>query len=271
MSSRFLHVYEDTSLGREALLQTAHFCRIMDAAPVIYIPRTRRFLMYLENRVTQVDLAGFPKDEDARKCALSHASEIMADAGLDALFLDPAHWTTASLPDISVDFEFMACPLPRRGGLAPYSDLGMRRLPMEAPFSVFMPPVIFNPWKSIALFQYEGKKSEKSFMLGRRMAEKAEVPMDIFCFGRKEDQDEHFENFIGGGSRHLRKVIFLDKDAKGSEAWMHVPHDALLLFEALTGTWLGNRLFPSFQKEARTWLPNPALFSGAEASLVALS
>lgn len=270
MNTRFLHVYEDTLQGREALLQTAHFCRLLDAAPVVYIPRTQRFLMYLENRITQVDLAVFPKDERAMDLAFGHASEILADSGLDARFFTPVHWTSQSLPDLPADFDFMNCPLPGNGELPVYSDLGMRRLPREAPFSVLLPTPQFKAWQSIALFQYEGKKSEKSFILGRRMAEKAGVPLDLFCFGRKDKQERAFLDFIETGSRHLRHVLFFDK--RDEDAWTRIPEDALLLLDALSGTWLGNRFFPSFQKKVRARLKdNPMLFSGSEAHLVSSS
>lgn len=264
-----MHIYEDTPAGRESLLQTAYFCRVLDSAPVVHVPRTQRFLLYLENRVTQVDLAFFTEDEKAGKTALGHASEILAESGLDARFLAPAHWTTPSLPDLPADFAFMACPLPFQGSLSVYSDLGMRRLPREAPFSVFMPSCVFKPWKSIALFHHgAGRRPGKSLILGRRMAEKTRMPMDIFCFGRKEEQGQEFLDFIENGSRYFRHVRFVEKKTGESEAWMQVPHDALVLLDALRGSWFRNRFFPSFQKKTRTWLQNPMLFVGDRATLV---
>ena len=56
MYSQLFHIFRNTPLGRETMLQSLYFCRQIGANPAVYIPQHTKFLMYFDNDVVQVDL-----------------------------------------------------------------------------------------------------------------------------------------------------------------------------------------------------------------------
>lgn len=261
-SPRFFHVYQDTPRGREALQQTAFFCRIMGAAPVVYIPESSRFLMYFENRVVQVDLEGGHWGKRERERAQSRAAEILADAGLDARFLEVRHRTTPALPDIPVDFDYMACPVPLHTDSWVYSDLGMRRLPAVAPFFVLMPAPVARPWKSLLLCYGGSEGASRALKIALGLAETMGLPLDVFGLGNPEELAASLEKTAGSGMSAIRHCLW--RQETGENPWMGIPPDALLVLGASGKSWIREALLPSFKKKIRCWLSFPMLFVGSE-------
>src|SRR6056297_2318827 len=104
MDLQLLHIFRNTPLGRELLLQSAYFCRCVGVLPVLYIPRFMKFLMYFENDVVQVDLDG--SYLRAPQSARDHAVEIVRQQGLpDPKFLEIKNFTASTLPDVPVNFD----------------------------------------------------------------------------------------------------------------------------------------------------------------------
>ncbi|TWI71801.1 hypothetical protein LZ24_01818 [Desulfobotulus alkaliphilus] len=256
MNPRFFHVYQDTPAGREALLQTVFFCRMLGAAPVVYIPETPRFLMYFENRVVQVDLDCDPSDLKKRARWQARASEILAGSGLDAHFLQIHHRTTPELPDVPVDFDYMSCPVPASARHFVYSDLGMRRLPAVAPFSVLIPALVARGWKSLAVFYGGDEKKEGVLAAGLAMARNTGLPLDVFTRGpvpviRSASFKAHVRHVVAGN--------------KGNDFWMDVPPEALMIVGASGKGWFRERFFSTFKKELRSSLPGTCVFVGPQA------
>ena len=108
METRLFHIFRNTPLGRETLLQSIYFCKKIKASPVIYIPEFTKFLMYFDNDVAQIDL------DDSYLAlpdtALKHATELVEQAELKPGFFKPKHYTASTLPDIPTNFDFMCCP-----------------------------------------------------------------------------------------------------------------------------------------------------------------
>ena len=107
MDLKIFHIFRNTPLGRETLLQSIYFCNKVGVSPVIYIPKFTKFLMYFENDVVQIDLdASYLTAPDT---ALTHATELVERTGLQPNFLNPKHFTASTLPDIPTDFDFLCC------------------------------------------------------------------------------------------------------------------------------------------------------------------
>ena len=49
MEERLLHVFRNTPLGRETLLQSIYFCKTLDVGLQIYVPQAIQFLMYFDH------------------------------------------------------------------------------------------------------------------------------------------------------------------------------------------------------------------------------
>lgn len=242
-------------------MQTALFCRMLGAAPVVYIPETPRFLMYFEKRVVQVDLDLDIDVSDLRKRELckARASEILASSGLDAHFIQIHHRTTPDLPDVPVDFDYMSCPVPSSARHFVYSDLGMRRLPAVAPFSVLIPSLVCRDWKSLAVFYAGDGKNEGVLAAGLAIAKNTGLPLDVFTKGsipviQSASFKEHVRHMVAGN--------------KGNDFWMDVPPEALMIMGASGKGWFRESVFSTFKKELRRRLPGACIFVGPQAQKV---
>lgn len=49
MGTNLFHVFRNTPLGRETLMQSLYFCRTLDVGLTIYITHAGRFLMYFDH------------------------------------------------------------------------------------------------------------------------------------------------------------------------------------------------------------------------------
>ena len=58
MEERLLHVFRNTPLGRETLLQSLYFCKTLDVSLQVYVPQSTQFLIYFDHDAVQVDLDG---------------------------------------------------------------------------------------------------------------------------------------------------------------------------------------------------------------------
>ena len=56
MQANLFHVFRNTPLGRETLMQSIYFCRLLDVGLTLYIPDSVRFMMYFDHDAVQVDL-----------------------------------------------------------------------------------------------------------------------------------------------------------------------------------------------------------------------
>ncbi len=87
METKLFHIFRNTPLGRETLLQSIYFCTKIGTDLTIYLPKFMKFLMYFENDVVQVDL-----DESyltATNTAKSHAGELADQGGIEPRFFVP--------------------------------------------------------------------------------------------------------------------------------------------------------------------------------------
>lgn len=154
MDAQLFHIFRNTPLGRETLLQSIYFCNITGASLVIYIPEYTKFLMYFENDVVQVDL-----DDSyltSPETSMEHARQLTESGGVTPGFLKPRHYTASTLPDIPVNFDIMCCPrsisdLSAKIGLG-FIGSKVRKIIKVASFPVLITSPVFKEWKSVMVF-----------------------------------------------------------------------------------------------------------------------
>ena len=193
MDQQLFHIFRNTPLGRETLLQSLYFCSQLGVSPVVYIPEHTKFLMYFDNDVIQVDLDSsyLTAPESARE----HATALISEAGLSPRFLTPKHFTASTLPDIKTDFDFMCCPrsitdLSSKIGLG-YIGPRVRRIVQSARFPVLMTSPVFKPWKSIAVFFGGSQNALRALRLGLGIHRVTGMPLDIFTQIEKGTEAEY--------------------------------------------------------------------------------
>jgi hypothetical protein len=268
MNQQLLHIFRNTPLGRETLLQSIYFCRQLSASVDIYIPKTNAFLLYFENDVVQVDL-----DDSyltAPETARAHVTELMEPSGLRFRFLEPKNYTASSLPDISTNFDFMCCP---RGISDMSSKIGLgyigprvRRIVKSARFPVLIASPSFKAWNSISVFFGGSENAVNALRLGFRISRLSGMPLNVYT------QDEK------GTQNHCERVIEQENLTEEMEQYVQdwhvftkglfednlyaVPHDALVVLGAFGHGLIKNILFGSKMEKVQSTISNNLLIVG---------
>lgn len=268
MEARLLHIFRNTPLGRETLLQSIYFCKQVGVAPVIYIPEFIKFLMYFENDVVQVDLDASYLTSPGT--AIDHVKALMAENSLEAGFLVPKNFTASTLPDVPSDVDFMSCPrsisdLSSKIGLG-YIGPRVRRIVRAARFPVLLTSPVYKPWTSIAVFFGGSANAFKAMKLGLRIQRLTGMPLRIFTRSEGKDPDTYWETVR---ERRLEQEIkqcgaewhFWDKGTD-EENFYDVPHDALVVLGAFGHGLIRDFVFGSTMEKVQSVISNNLLIVG---------
>jgi hypothetical protein len=268
MYSQLFHIFRNTPLGRETMLQSIYFCRQIGATPVVYIPRHTKFLMYFENDVVQIDLdESYLKDPDT---AGVHAEELLADAGLQFRFLKPKNYTASTLPDIPTNFDFMCCPrsisdLSSKIGLG-YIGPRVRRIVTSARFPVLITSPVFKPWESIAVFFGGSANALNALKLGLRIHRQTGMPLCMFTQAENRNRGD-YQTIIreSGLSEELEEAltewVFFEADDFENNLYQ-VPHNALAIMGAFGHGLIRNLVFGSKMEKVQSTISNNFLLVG---------
>jgi len=272
MYDHLFHIFRNTPLGRETLMQSIYFCRRIGVGLTIYIPRAVRFMMYFAQDAVQVDLdASYLTDPET---ARQRARDLAADEGLAPRFIEPKHHTATDLPDIDPLFGFMCCPrsisdLTSKIGLG-YIGPKVRRIVRSSDFPVLMPSPVYKPWKSIAVLFGGSDSSLNALRTGLEMAARSGFPLDLFIQLERGDgyYDERIEDagLAPKLARHGRRQHrFTDGDFAAN--LYAVPHDALVISGAYGHGLVQNVLFGSKVEITQNTLPNNMLVTGPQCAV----
>ncbi len=268
MESRLLHIFRNTPLGRETLLQSVYFCKNLDASLTVYIPVYTKFLMYFENDVVQIDLdasyLSFPHT------AKKHVRELIDPSSLRNRFLEPKHFTASTLPDIPVNFDFMTCP---RSMSDPMTKIGLghignmvRRIVKSARFPVLITTSVFKPWNRITVLFGGSPNSINALKLALRLSRISGKPLDIFTQAENMDKAGYEELLAKESDQEElsglveNRMIF--ETGSLEENLYDVAHDSLVVLGAFGHGLIKDILFGSRMEAIHSILPNPLLIVG---------
>ena len=268
MESRLLHIFRNNPFGRETLLQSIYFCNKVGAFPVIYIPKTTKFLMYFDNDVVQVDL-----DKSyltSPETALKHATELVEQAGMVARFFDPKHFTASTLPDIHTNFDYMCCPrsvsdISSKIGLG-YIGPRVRRIVKSARFPVLITSPVFKQWKSITVFFGGSVNSVKALRLGFHIARASGLKLDVFTQTEKLSQ-EGYRQIIKDRDLEEEMDLYVKQwhfceNNNFEDNLYEVPHDALVILGAYGHGVIKDIVFGSKLEKIQSTITNNLLVAG---------
>jgi len=268
MEERLLHVFRNTPLGRETLLQSLYFCNTLKVGLHIYVPQTTQFLMYFDHDAVQVDLdSSYMTLPD---CAQAHAAELAKQYGLTPTFFTPKNFTASQLPDIPSNFNYMCCPrsitdLSSKLGLG-YIGPKVRRIVKSSTFPVFLTSGVFKGWKSVAVFYGGSSNANKALSWGLHLSRISGFPLDMVTSVR-EHSDDYFDQELQEAGlydaveqhvRHWHKIAESPFEAH----LYNVPHDALLVLGAYGHGLIKDLLFGSKMETIQSWMPNNILLVG---------
>ena len=269
MENELLHVFRNTPFGREALMQSANFCKRVGLAMEIYLPRHPQFLMYFERGVVTVDL-----DREflqSAETAREHASEIADAFSIPYGFVEPTRFLVPDRPDLPVNYGFMCCPssisdLSNKIGLG-HIGSRVRAIVQKAAFPVLNPASAFKQWNSIVCFFGGSANASIALRCARRLSERSAAPLRVFT------QAEQTRDFYRDG---LEEASVLQDVATHRAEWLYfeggdfrenlyaVPHDALVVVGAYGHSVARDLLFGSKMEMIQTVLPNPLLIVGPD-------
>jgi hypothetical protein len=268
MEERLLHVYRNTPLGRETLLQSIYFCKTLDISMQIYVPLSTQFLMYFDHDAVQVDL-----DSSyliSPETAVAHATELTQEGGVKPGFLTPKNFTASQLPDLPSNFNYMCCPrsitdLSSKIGLG-YIGPKVRRIVKSSTFPVLLTSSVFKRWKSLSVFYGGSENANKALSWGLHLSRISGFPLDMFTFteGRGEDYfDQQLD--AGGLKEQVQNCVRQWHKVSGGKIedhLYHIPHDALLVVGAYGHGLIKDFLFGSKMETIQSWMPNNILLVG---------
>ena len=268
MNHQLLHIFRNSSLGRETLLQSIYFSKQVKVSPVVYIPKSTKFLMYFENDVVQIDLDdSYLMSPDT---ALEHATELLEQAGIEPRFFDPKHYTASTLPDIHTNFDYMSCPrsisdLSSKIGLG-YIGGRVRRIVKSAQFPVLITSPVYKEWESIAVFFGGSVNAFNALKLGFRICRISGMRLDVFTLLENKSQESYEklikdENLETEMSRYVNTWHFL-RNKTLEENLYDVPHNALVLIGAYGHHLLKTFVFGSKMEKIQTTITNNLLIVG---------
>jgi hypothetical protein len=268
MNHQLLHIFRNNPLGRETLLQSIYFSKHVKVSPVIYIPKSSKFLMYFENDVVQIDLDNsYLMSPDT---ALEHATELLEQAGMEPRFLDPKHYTASTLPDIHTNFSYMSCPrsisdLSSKIGLG-YIGGRVRRIVKSAQFPVLITSPVYKEWESIAVFFGGSVNAFKALKLGFRLCRISGMPLDVFTLVENNSQESYEKLITDEGlekdmSHYVNNWHFL-KNRTLEENLYDVPHNALVVIGAYGHHPLKTFVFGSKMEKIQSTISNNLLIVG---------
>jgi nucleotide-binding universal stress UspA family protein len=274
VTPKLFHIFRNTPLGRETLLQSLYFCKTVGCTPEIYIPESTRFLMYFENDVTQVDLDGsyLTIPETGR----AHAEALAEKSGLKASFLVPKNFTAHGLPDIPTYFDFMCCPrsisdLSSKIGLG-HIGPRVRRIVQAARFPVLITSSVFKAWNSITVFFGGSQNAFNALRLGLRIARQSGKPLNMFTQVEKGDADHYRQmvsdvDLMADWERYGNEWQFFE-EGNLEDNLFNVDHDALLILGAYGHGLIKDIMFGSKMERIQGTMPNNLLLVGPKYTAV---
>jgi len=268
VETQLFHVFRNTPQGRETLLQSLYFCKIVEISLVIYIPKHKRFLMYFENDIVKVDL-----DESyltSPETAIKHATELVKKKKITASFLEFKNHSASKPPVIQANFDFMCYPR-SISDLSSKISLGyigprVRGIVNSARFPVFLTSPAFKEWQSIAVFFGGSVNAVNALKLGLRISRVSGFPVEVFTQMENVTR-ESYEKAIENNNlkkemnRRVNKWHIFERGSF-EENLYQVPHDALVVLGAFGHNLLKNIVFGNKMEKIQSTLPNNLLIVG---------
>lgn len=269
MDLQLFHIFRNTPLGRETLLQSLYFCNSVGASPLIYIPQHTKFLMYFDNDVVQIDLDN--SYLTAPDTAIEHATELVEAAGLKPRFYEPKNYTATTLPDVTTKFDFMCSPrtisdLASKIGLG-YIGPRVRRIVKSARFPVLITSPVYKPFNSITVFFGGSTNAVNALRLGCRISRATGMTMNVFTQIEKGRRQEDYEKIIDKNElgseveRHVNRWDLFDTGTFEDNLY-HVSHDALAVVGAYGHNIVRDIMFGSKMELIQSTISNNFLVVG---------
>lgn len=268
MNRKLLHIYRNSPLGRETLLQSIWFARKTGCRLEVYIPRHAQLLLYLESSVATIGLdSSYLRDPET---AEERVRAIAAEAGLPVELIEPSGYTADNLPNLVADHAYMTCPR-SMSELSSRVHLGhigprVRSIVLGAPFPVLLPTSVFKPWESVVACYGGSQNSLRALILARRLARHASFPLRVFTWADGHARSEYEKALEEADQRRIvaedaSEWLFVETPSL-EQALYEIPREALIVAGAYGHGPLREALFGSKPEKIQSEVPNNLLLVG---------
>jgi len=268
MNYKLLHIFRNTPFGRETFFQSLYFCKTIDALPVVYIPKSDKFLMYFSNDAVQVDLDhSYLNSPDTAK---GHVEELFNEMQIKPMFYEPKNFTASTLPDISTNFDYLSCPrsvsdLSSKIGLG-HIGPKVRRIIKHSTFPVLITSPVFKPWKSISVFFGGSKNALNALKLGMKIALSSGFPLNIYTLLENQDEAYYRELIKKAGLEtsvgQLAHQWYFYEKSDFDTLLYEVPHNSLIVLGAYGHGIIKDILLGSKMEQVQSTVTNNLLITG---------
>ncbi len=268
MDRGILHIYRNVLFGRETLLSSIYFAKTLDIELFIYIPKYKKFNMYFEQDVVQVTLDdSYLQDIEL---AEERVNKILRDESFSASFVEIKEFSASYLPDISTDFSFMTCPRVIKGLLNKIypGQIGpiVRKILLNARFPVYLPSIVFKPWKSIVVMFGGSTTSMKAAFVGEKISKRTGIP--LYFFTQNEGKNKLYYEELLKSSSESRDILsqieewFFFDGGDFSQNLYEVPHNSLVVAGIFGHNILKGLTFGGKLELMQSIMPNNFLLVG---------
>jgi nucleotide-binding universal stress UspA family protein len=273
MHYKLLHIFRNTPFGRETLLQSIYFCKTINAYPVVYIPKSDKFLLYFSNDAVQVDLDH--SYLNGPETATVHAEELFEEMGIKPMFYEPKNYTASTLPDISTNFDYLCCPrsvsdLSSKIGLG-HIGPKVRRIIKHATFPVLITSPVFKPWQSISVFFGGSENATNALTLALKLAMSSGLPLNVYTLLEKKGEEYYRELIRKNDLESLVDQYVSGWHFYGEQAFdsmlYEVPHDSLVVLGAYGHGIIKEILLGSKMEHIQSTVTNNLLITGPNCTI----
>ena len=269
MQNQMFHVFRNSPLGRENLLQAAYFCeKEFGLSLVVYVPTHTRFLMRFETAEVMVDLdrsyVQYPGT------AREHAEAVLADFKIEHSFYSPSELADSNLPVVPVEWGLMSCPrvISQQSSRIGLGHIGpkVRGIAKHAPFPVFIPGLAYKPWTRVSVFFGGSQLGALAVSQGIALARLARAPFTVFTqldgTSRQECEQTLAEAKVLDHVRAEDGSWRIFDRGTFEENLYAVPHDSLVVVGAAGHRLMTELIFGSKLETVQAILPNPLVVVG---------
>ena len=269
MKTTLLHIFRNSPMGRENLMQSAYFCKQkFGLSLAVYIPESTQFAMDFGGNPVVVHLdssyTAYPTT------ARAHVEQVLAESKCTHSFYAPNERLSGSVPLFPSDWAVIACPrvISEQSGRIGLGHIGpkVRSLVKQAPFPVFIPSMLFKPWTSVTAFFGGSKQGATAVKEGMAIARLARVPLTIHTqlgsITKKECEKGLDAAGLTGAVSGNGAAWRVFEGGTLEENLYAVPHDSLAVCGAAGHQLISELVFGSKLEIIQATLPNPMVIVG---------
>jgi len=246
MQLNLLHVFRNTPLGRETLLQAADFSRKTHSRLNVYLPEFDRILLHFGSNAVEIRLDG--SYLYLRESARQNLRKIAELARVRVHEVAPETMTASNLPRLPTNFDVISLPrimVERKSHVSLGS--GVRKLVKSATVPALIAPGRFHDWREVLVLFGGSRFSVVALRWGMAISRESGLPLRLLTLAGRQVSKRTCEEILS--KNKLRPDDFKQWDILETEEPVSIldaiPRESMLVMGAYGHSGIRARLFGS--------------------------